>query len=162
MATLAIFKDGRNLTSDELKEFLITKEESDVNRRCYEFLLGWLDQNPRRFDPVEQNNGEFWGVIDGDIAYINKTVFEETLKKNGFSIKPFLNWARMHNLLEYEDHGEGSERRLTVRKTLPNGRARCVALFINGAEQPINSPRRVTEEEEYRVAVNEMPDEMPF
>ena len=162
LATLAIFKDGRNLTSDELKEFLITKEESDVNRRCYEFLLGWLDQNPRRFDPVEQNNGEFWGVIDGDIAYINKTVFEETLKKNGFSIKPFLNWARMHNLLEYEDHGEGSERRLTVRKTLPNGRARCVALFINGAEQPINSPRRVTEEEEYRVAVNEMPDEMPF
>ena len=31
LATKAIFRDGKNLTSEELKEFLITKEESDVN-----------------------------------------------------------------------------------------------------------------------------------
>lgn len=162
LATKAIFKDGRNLTSDELKEFLITKEESDVNRRCYEFLLNWIDMNPRRFDSADNNNGELWGVIEKDIAYINKNVFENVLKNNGYSIKPFLNWARLHNLLEYEDHGEGGERRLTVRKTLPNGRARCVALFINGTEQPINSPRRMPEQEAYKLAVDEIPDDMPF
>lgn len=132
LATAAIFKDNRSLTSDELKEFLITKEESDVNRRCYEFLLGWIDQNPRRFDSVDSNSGESWGVIEGDIAYINRNVFENTLKNNGFSIKPFLNWARLHNMLEFEDHGKGDERRLTVRKTLPGGRARCIAFRISG------------------------------
>ena len=132
LATKAIFKDGRNLTSDELKEFLITKEESDVNRRCYEFLLNWIDKNPRRFDPVDQNSGESWGVIENSVAYINKTVFEDALKNNGYSVKPFLNWARLHGMLEYEDHGEGGERRLTVRKTLPSGRSRCIALRIDG------------------------------
>ncbi len=132
LATKAIFKDGRNLTSDELKEFLITKEESDVNRRCYEFLLNWIDKNPRRFDPVDQNSGESWGVIENSVAYINKTVFEDALKNNGYSVKPFLNWARLHGMLEYEDHGEGGERRLTVRKTLPSGRSRCIAMRIDG------------------------------
>ena len=43
-----------------------------------------------------------------------------------------MNWAKLHNVLEFEDHGEGNERRLTVRKTLPNGRARCVAIRISG------------------------------
>ena len=131
LATMAIFKDGNALTSDELKEFLITKEESDINRRCYEFLIGWIDQNPRRFDSVDSNNGESWGVIEGDIAYINKNVFENVLRNNGFALKPFLNWAKLHNMLEFEDHGRGDERRLTVRKTLPNGRARCIALRIS-------------------------------
>lgn len=162
LATKAIFKDGKNLTVDELREFLITKEESDVNRRCYEFLLNWIDMNPRRFDSVDNNNGELWGVIENNVAYINKNVFETAMRNNGYSVKPFLNWARFHNLLEYEDHGEGGERRLTIRKTLPNGRARCVALYINGAEQPLNSPARFNEAEAYQLAAEEIPDDMPF
>lgn len=158
LATKCIFKDGKGLTSDELKEFLITKEESDVNRRCFEFLLDWLDKNPRRFDPVDQNNGESWGVIEDGVAYINKTVFEDALRNNGYSVKPFLNWARLHRMLEFEDHGKGTERRLTVRKTLPNGRARCIAIRING--EPMSK-----EEEEHLayqdyIAVED-PD-MPF
>lgn len=162
LATKCIFKDGKGLTSDELKEFLITKEESDVNRRCYDFLLNWLDANPRRFDPVDQNNGECWGVIEGDIAYINKSVFENVMRNNGFSVKPFLNWARLHRKLEFEDHGKGDERRLTLRKTLPNGRARCIALYINDTEWAINSPHRTLEQEAYELAMEDVPEDMPF
>lgn len=154
LATMAIFKDGKNLTADELKEFLITKEESDVNSRCYQFLLDWIAQNPRRFDPVDNNSGESWGVIENDIAYINKTVFENVLKNNGYSLKPFLNWARIHRKLKYEDHGEGGERRLTVRKVLPTGRLRCVALRIGEDD--------LSEREAYQLAAEEIPEDMPF
>lgn len=162
LATKLLFKDRRNLTSDELKEFLITKEESDVDRRCYEFILGWIDKNPRRFDSVDSNNGECWGTIEKDVAYINKVVFEDAVKNAGFSIKSFLNWARQHNKLEFEDHGEGSERRLTVRKTLPNGRARCIAIRLD------DTPQKTEEQIAYAEAVSngrmvvDAPDDMPF
>lgn len=157
LATKCIFKDGKGLTSDELKEFLITKEESDVNRRCYEFILEWIGANPRRFDPVDQNNGECWGIIENGTAYINKSVFENMMRNNGYSFKPFLNWAKLHNKLEVEDHGEGNERRLTVRKTLPSGRFRCIALRINDAEMSGKTEEQVN----YSYAVVEDPD-MPF
>ena len=158
LATKCIFKDGKGLTSDELKEFLITKEESDVNRRCYDFLLDWLDKNPRRFDPVDQNNGECWGVIEDGVAYINRSEFEDTLKNNGYSVKPFINWARLHGLLEFEDHGKGNERRLTVRKTLPNGRARCIAIRIDG--EPLSKSEAEKKAYQNYVAVED--EDMPF
>ena len=158
LATIAIFQDKRNLTSEELKEFLITKEESDVNRRCYEFLLGWIDKNPRRFDSVDSNNGECWGVIEHDVAYINKVVFEDALRNNGYAVKPFMNWAKLHNKLEYEDHGEGDERRLTVRKTLPSGRSRCIALRL---EDP-DKPDRTDEQVAYQGYVAVEDPDMPF
>ena len=157
LATTAIFKDKKALTSDELREFLITKDESDVNRRCYDAILDWISANPRRFDPVDSNNGESWGIIEDDVAYINKSVFENFLKNNNYSFKPFLNWARLHNKLMCEDHGEGSERRLTIRKVLPSGRFRCVALRIDDNE------KKLSEQEMYQVQAEDLDnDEMPF
>ena len=158
LASKAVFNDNNYLTTDDIKEFLITKEESDVNSRCYEFLLAWLDQNPRRFDSADSNNGECWGVIEDFVAYINRNVFENTLRNNGFAVKPFLNWARLHRLLEYEDHGTGDERRLTVRKQLPSGRARCIAIRINGEPEPELS----AEAQAYRKYVEVDDPDMPF
>ena len=158
LATTAIFKDGKSLTSDELKEFLITKEESDVNRRCYERIIDWVSANPRRFDPVDSNNGESWGVIEGDIAYINKSIFENFLRNNGYSFKPFLNWAKLHKKLKYEDHGEGDERRLTIRKVLPSGRLRCVAIRIDDEE----IVKKLSDQEMYQLAAEDLPEDMPF
>lgn len=158
LVTKAVFKDGKNLTSDELKEFLITKEESDVDRRCYEYLLDWIMANPRRFDSSDTNNGECWGVVDGSVAYINKSIFENTLKNGGFSFKSFMNWARLHDIIVCEDHGEGNERRMTIRKVLPTGRLRCVALRIDG---PMFA-KKMSEQEAYQLAAEEIPEDMPF
>lgn len=158
LATAAIFKDGKNLTSDELKEFLITKEESDVNRRCYEFILDWISANPRRFDPVDSNNGESWGIIENGVAYINKNIFDNALQNRGYSVKPFLNWAKLHRRLIVEDHGKGEERRLTIRKVLPSGRLRCVALRID----EMDDTGKTEEQIDYGYVVVETPDDMPF
>lgn len=157
LASIAVFgNDKRNLTADELKEFLITKEESDVNRRCYDFITDWIAQNPRRFDPADNNNGECWGIIEDGVAFINRTVFETALQNRGFSIKPFLNWAKTTGKLKCEDHGEGSERRLTVRKMISGNRTRCFAVDISD-KPPLNS-----EQQAYELAATEIPDEMPF
>ena len=157
LATTFIFKDGHNLTADELKEFLITKDESNVNLRCYQFITDWIAQNPRRFDTSDMNSGECWGSIENGVAYINRTVFETTLQNRGYSLKPFLNWAKDTGKLKYEDHGTGSERRLTVRKSFPSGRMRCFAIDISG-KPPMNE-----EQMEYtKLSEEELPEEMPF
>lgn len=157
LATTFIFKDGHNLTADELKEFLITKDESNVNLRCYQFITDWIAQNPRRFDTSDMNSGECWGSIENGVAYINRTVFETTLQNKGYSLKPFLNWAKDTGKLLYEDHGSGSERRLTVRKSFPSGRMRCFAIDIS------NKPPMTPEQMEYtKLSEEEVPSEMPF
>lgn len=158
LATKLIFKDKRSLKVDELKEFLITKEESDVDRRCYEYLLDWIAASPRRFDSADSNNGEFWGVIEDDIAYINRSIFDNALKNGGYSSRSFLNWAKQHDLLVCEDHGEGNERRLTIRKVLPSGRFRCIALRI---DDPVVA-KKLSEREAYVLAAEELPEDMPF
>lgn len=150
LADMAIFHDGNSLTPDDIKEFLVTREESDANLRCYQFVIDWISQNPRRFDPVDSNSGESWGLIEHDVAYINKTVFENALRNNGFSIKPFLNWAKMHHKLEFDMD------RLSVKKTLPGGRARCIAIKMNQEEEVLD------EKSAYQYAVVDAPEDMPF
>ena len=152
LADIAIFHDGKSLTPDDIKEFLVTKAESDANNRCYNFLIDWVDANPRRFDTSDSNSGESWGVIENNIAYINKTIFENILRNNGYSIKPFLNWAKAHRKIAFDDS------RYSIKKTLPGGRARCIALKLYEAENAINEESN-TGGEYTEVDVG---DEMPF
>lgn len=151
MADLAIFKDGKSLTVDEVKEFLITKDEADVNKRCYGYIMDMVDANPRRFDAADNNSGELWGVIEKETVYINRSIFENKMRDGGYSVKPFLNWAKMRGLLEVEYNADGSQNRMTVRKSLPGGRARCVALRMDYEKKLAEGFAQVM-----------APDDMPF
>ena len=113
---------------------------------------------PTQVIVVDNNSGESWGVIEDGYAFINKSVFENFLKNSGYSFKPFMNWARLHNKLKFEDHGEGNERRLTIRKVLPSGRLRCVAIRMDDSEIYGRTP----EQEAYQLAADEIPEDMPF
>lgn len=121
--------DGRALTVEDIKPFMVTKEQADANRRCYEYLLGVIAANPLRFDATD-NKGELWGVIEGDYAYINKVSFDQMLAGSGFSANAFLTWAKRKNKLKFEDFGD-SNKRLTVRRTINGRRTTCIALLIN-------------------------------
>lgn len=153
LATLAIFKDDRALTPEEIKPYLITREQADVNFRCYQWLLGYIGANPRRFDSADSNNGEVWGLKEGRYVYIIRSIFDELLQSKGYSPGAFLTWARRNGKLRYEDHGEGSgNRRMTVRKT------------INGEVVPCVGIVRVTEEDEQETGdyVEVNPEDLPF
>lgn len=147
LATAFIFKDRRALTVDDVKEFLVTKRESDVNRRCYEFILDWVEANPVRFSDSDVNTGEHWGTIEGKTVYVNRTVFENALRTGGYSSKQFLNWARLNHLLESEDQ------RMTVKKVLPEGRKRCIGIRMTGLEEATDQAMGLTRVED---------DDMPF
>ena len=153
LATLAIFKDDRALTPEEIKPYLITREQADVNFRCYQWLLGYIGANPRRFDSADSNIGEVWGLKEGRYVYIIRSIFDELLQSKGYSPGAFLTWARRNGKLRYEDHGEGSgNRRMTVRKT------------INGEVVPCVGIVRVTEEDDQETGdyVEVNPEDLPF
>ena len=150
LATLAIFKDDKALTPDEIKPYLITREQADVNVRCYYWLIDYLGGNPRRFDSEDSNNGEVWGFIEDDHYFIIRSRFDEILQNKGFSPNAFLTWAKRNQKIISEDYGEGSgNRRLTVRRTINHKTLTYVELVM---EPPVKKS-------EYQVVE---PDDMPF
>lgn len=129
LADFAIFRDGKALTVEEIYPYLVTREQADINFRCYQWLLGTIGANPRRFDRADDNAGEVWGAIEGGYAYIIKTVFERLLRAESYSPGAFLEWAKRNGKIKCEEF-EGKNKRCTVRKTISNNRVQCVALYL--------------------------------
>ena len=127
LAESVIFHDGKALTAQEIKPYLITREQADANYRCYQWLLGYIGANPKRF-VVDDNNGELWGYKKDDYVYIIRTVFDRVLQSEGFSASAFLTWAKRNNKILSENYEDGNKR-LTVRRTIGGTRCICVALF---------------------------------
>lgn len=153
LATRAIFKDDRCLTFDDIKNYLSSRTETDVNLRCYNWLIGYCAANPRRFDSEDTSNGEVWGKYDNTegYVYINKTIFESLLKNNGFSPSAFIDWAKRKQMLMCENHGKGSNNnRLTKR-------------FKGVPHYVIKLPEEEkTEQEKYQEYVAVEDPDMPF
>ena len=157
LADLGIFKDGKALTVEEIKPYLITREEADVNARCYQWLTGFIGANPRRFDSEDQNNGEVWGKIEDDYVYFIKSVFERVLKNEGYSAGAFLTWAKRKGLLKGENYGVGSgNNRMTCRKTFNKVSTLCIGMKLMSPE-----PAK-EEKQEYQEYLEVHPDDMPF
>ena len=128
LAERVIFHDGKNLQPSELTPFLVSKTEADKQRRCYEWLQGFIAANDTKFHP-DDKPPECWGVIEGDIVYFIKSKFDEQVTKAGYSPGAFLAWAVRENVIIRENYGVGAgKKRLTVRKTVNGARIPCVAL----------------------------------
>jgi len=157
LADLGIFKDGKALTVEEIKPYLITREEADVNERCYQWLVGFIGANQRRFDVDEQNNGELWGKIENDYVFFIKSVFERVLKQEGYSAGAFLTWAKRKELLKCESYGYANKNnRMTCRKTFNKVSTVCVGIKLMDPD-PIQE-----EKKEYAGYIQVTDLDMPF
>ena len=155
MATKAIFKDNRALTVEDIKKYLVSRTETDVNLRCYQWLVGFCAANPRRFDSEDQSNGEMWGQYKDGYVFINKTVFDDILKNRGFSSGAFLDWARRKGLLKCQFYGTGNKNnRPTWPLRINNKQIPHVALKLPEDEK--------TEQEAYQDYVEVDDPDMPF
>jgi len=145
LADEVLFHDGKSLTVNDLRPYLITTEQADMNQRCYQYLTGWIASNQSRFSKsIDDNRGEPWGVYEDengrDIVYIIKGVFDKALADGNFSAGAFLSWAKRNKLLKTKRYDNN-----TIQKTVGDMRPVCVAVYMPGEEQDINS---VTSEQE--------------
>ena len=126
LATKALFKDNRALTVEDIKGYLVSRSETDVNLRCYNWLVSFCAANPRKFDSADQSNGEVWGQYKEDhgVSYvcINKSIFEELLKNKGFSAGAFIDWARRKDLLKGQFYGVGNKNNRPTKMIVVNGK----------------------------------------
>lgn len=163
LADKLIFQDGKFLKVDDIKTYLVTQEEADVNYRCYQWLLAFIAANPRRFDSQDQNNGEMWGQIENNIVYINRAVFDKILHNEGYSPGAFLVWAKRKRKIYAEDYSD--DKRLTKRKTIGGQRVPCVALKMEDDDDvPKYEQPKAFEEETtaYANLVAVDPPDLPF
>ena len=145
IVTELIFKDGNNLTVEEVAGFMTKREEIDVNARAYNFVLDWIARNINKFKPNEFGNyqGEAWGKVDNDCVYIIKSIFDKEMNNAGFNPVAFLSWAKRNG---YVHTAEG---RRTRRSRIAGVVANCVCLVAENIDIS-------TDFEEIN------PDEIPF
>jgi len=155
LATRGIFQDNNALTVEDIKGYLASRSETDVNLRCYQWLVGFCAANPRRFDSEDQSNGEVWGKYEEGYVFINKTMFDDLLKNKGFSPGAFLDWAKRKDILKYKYYGPGNKNnRLTWSVKIGGKPVQHVALKLPEEEQ--------TEQEKYKEYIEVNDPDIPF
>lgn len=129
-----IFQDGVLLQPEDIRPYLVSKETVNQNARALQYLYDFININQGRFTPDADRQGEVWGDLDDDYAYIIRSKFDQILADEGYNASAFLGWAKNNNLIL-----PGNDGKLTRTKRI-NGRvSRCIWLkmdnFLNDFEE---------------------------
>lgn len=127
IATEIIFKDGNNLTVQDMTEIMTKKDDVNVNMRAYDFILELFARNPNRFKANDFGDyqGEVWGKIENDCAYIIKSVFDREMSNAGFNSTAFLSWAKRRDMLVTDNNKRTKKARITGNPT------NCICIKTN-------------------------------
>ena len=122
-----IFQDRILLQPDDIRPYLVSKDTVNQNGRALQFLYDFININQARFGPdAEAHQGEVWGDLDDDYAYIIRSKFDQILQDEGFNASAFLGWAKSNGYIQCSSKGEP-----TKPKRI-NGRvSRCVWLKMS-------------------------------
>ena len=101
IATELIFKDGNNLTVEDMAKIMTKKEDVNVNARAYEYILELVARNPNKFKTNDFGDyqGEVWGRLDVEYIYIIKSVFDREMSLSGYNSTAFLSYAKRLGLI---------------------------------------------------------------
>lgn len=119
-----IFRDGIFLQPEDISKYLVSKETVNQNGRALQYLYDFININQARFGlDAETHQGEVWGDLDDDYAYIIRSKFDQILADEGYNASAFLGWAKNRGYIQCAANGQP-----TKPKRI-NGRvSRCVWL----------------------------------
>lgn len=124
-ANMWILSDDNVLTVEEISEFLASREAVSAGHRAYDWLCDWVAANANRFySETSPPNADTYGIIENNIAYINRGVFNRVIQEAGFSGSATLSYLRSSRLIE------ASGRKYTKCKRVNGVRTECVALRL--------------------------------
>ena len=129
-----IFRDGILLRPEDISKYLVSKEAVNQNARALQYLCDFININQARFGPdADTHQGEIWGDLDGDYAYIIRSKFDQILQDEGYNASAFLGWAKNRGYIHCSKKGEP-----TKPKRI-NGRvSRCVCLKISDFDDELD------------------------
>ena len=124
-----ILKDAP-LQLEEVRDFLRTNREVDVNARAYDWLRGWLAENAGMFQESRWGDGpnsNTWGKISQDRAWILRSVFNREVTEAGFSPQALLSWMKRRGKILTRKNS----RAFTVNKSINGIDSECVAMILS-------------------------------
>ena len=126
-ATLKIFEDDNFLTVEDLAKVMARREDINVHLKALSFLRELPSRYPKRFDTndFKDYSGECWGKTDESYLYLLKSVFEETMSREGYNSVAFLRWARRRKLIATS----GEKTTKVIR--IGDRTVRCVAIKMD-------------------------------
>ncbi len=128
LADKLIFKTGRHLTAGEISAFLQTRSAVSAGSRGYDYICDWVALNSAKF--AGEGTGDSYGLIDGDYAYINRTVFRKSCIEGGYDERALLSWLRANSLILTRG------RAFTRGKRINGVNVECVVLKLPGCGVP--------------------------
>lgn len=125
IATELIFKDGNNLTVPDMVDIMAKKDDVNINKRAYDFVIELVERNPNKFKSNDFGDyqGEVWGKIRDNQIFIIKSIFDREMSLAGFNSTAFLSWAKRQGLLICDANKRTKKERIT------NSPINCVCLL---------------------------------
>lgn len=128
-----IFQDGVLLQPEDIRPYLVSKETVNQNARALQYLYDFININQGRFSIDADRQGEVWGDLDDDYAYIIRSKFDQILADEGYNASAFLGWAKNRGYIQCAANGQP-----TKPKRI-NGRvSRCVWLKMSEFDNEID------------------------
>lgn len=128
-----IFQDGVLLQPEDIRPYLVSKETVNQNARALQYLYDFININQGRFSIDADRQGEVWGDLDDDYAYIIRSKFDQILADEGYNASAFLGWAKNRGYIQCAANGQP-----TKPKRI-NGRvSRCVWLKMTEFDNEID------------------------
>lgn len=150
LANLYIFEDDNSLTTQDILPYLLTKNDANVNKRAYEYLIGWTAQHTNKFTPIINNDvyqGECWGCYETDregnphTVCIIKERFDNAMNDKNFNPDSFLSWAAKEGVIT-TSNGHKTKLKRVIRGGAP---VRCVFLKLPDCNTELEQPKAVTD-----------------
>ena len=131
IATELIFKDGNNLTVEDMCGIMTKKDDVNANKRARDYILELVARNPNKFKGNEfgEYQGEAWGKVDGNCVFVIKSVFDREMSNGGFNSTAFLAWAKRMGILVT------SKDRRTIVSRIAGTPTNCVCIMKDEATE---------------------------
>lgn len=136
----------------DILPFMKTREETDINRKAFDYLLDTINKNINKFIDVDNYQSEKWGCITDDYICILPTVYREMMNKGGYDQLRLLRYMKNNNILDSKD------RRFQKRTRAYDGTPKRMIVLFNRLpgspkESLINTESRYYEEEEQQTLI---------
>lgn len=131
LATGWLFQDDRELTTEDMAEFLASKATVSTGERGYQFLCDWVAQNGLRFaaSTAESAGRDVYGTIEAGEAYIIRKVFNDAVSDAGFSPRAVLSWLKRNEKIRTRG------KNMTRGKRINGILSECVCLVLPEEEE---------------------------
>ena len=89
----------RPLTIEQISEFLASRAAVSAGDRGYQYLCDWVTQHSNQL-VGRSDTIEVLGALDGNRAYIIRSIFERILQDAGYSTAAMISYLKQEHLIE--------------------------------------------------------------